>query len=62
MRGGKHSMIQTKDRKRSSANESVKPRKSAKLSSEDWYRKAAAKLSIKGTSVAASPRSVSEMD
>jgi hypothetical protein len=55
MRGGKRFITETKGRKGSGANASVKPRKNVKLSSEDWYRKAAAKLSIKATSVAAPP-------
>ena len=62
MRGGKHFITENKGRKQSRANVPVKPRKSVKLSSADWYRKAAAKLSIKGTSVAAPPGLVSEMD
>ena len=61
MRGGKHYLVANKSRKQN-ADKPSKTKKSVKLSSEDWYKKAAAALSIRNPLVAPSPSLVPERD
>ena len=61
MRGGKRFFVANKVRKQTASKQS-KTKKSVKLSSTDWYKKAAASLSIKKSSVTPSPGLVPELD
>ena len=61
MRGRKQHLLSNKNRKQF-ADKRAKPRKRVKLSSEDWYQKAAAALSIRNSLVTPSPSLVPEID
>ena len=50
MRGGKHYFASNKSTKHSPAK-SDKPKKSVKLSSQDWYKRTAAVMSIRRADV-----------